>query len=175
MQRQQRKMQWALPWLILVLAVPALAEVARGGEEGRHSLKYASRLRKSRRWPCVVTPVTAARQRTWPKSLHHARYSRSRGAVRSGVGNVVCVPRTRRSRCVVRPVTAPRALAHQSVRPLHRDLVGRPVQYRQRGVLCVRHQLKRRPSSCVAQRHCRGHIRNAGLGQSKADTPHPAW
>ena len=35
MQRQQRKIQWALPWLILVLAVPALAQEARGGEEGQ--------------------------------------------------------------------------------------------------------------------------------------------
>ena len=35
MQRQQWKMQWVLPWLTLVLAVPALAQVARGGEEGQ--------------------------------------------------------------------------------------------------------------------------------------------
>jgi hypothetical protein len=35
MQRQQRKMPWALPWLLLVLAVPALAQEARGGEEGQ--------------------------------------------------------------------------------------------------------------------------------------------
>jgi len=35
MQKQQRKMSWALPWLILVLAVPALAQEARGGEEGQ--------------------------------------------------------------------------------------------------------------------------------------------
>ena len=34
-QRQQRKMPWTLPWLILVLAVPALAQEARGGEEGQ--------------------------------------------------------------------------------------------------------------------------------------------
>jgi hypothetical protein len=32
MQRQQRKMPWALPWLILVLAVPALAGVYGGKE-----------------------------------------------------------------------------------------------------------------------------------------------
>ena len=31
MQRQQRKMPWALPWLILVLAVPALAQVGTRG------------------------------------------------------------------------------------------------------------------------------------------------
>ena len=35
MQRQQRKMPWALPWLLLVLAAPALAQEARGGEEGQ--------------------------------------------------------------------------------------------------------------------------------------------
>ena len=35
MHRQQRRTPWALTWLILVLAVPALAQVARGGEEGQ--------------------------------------------------------------------------------------------------------------------------------------------
>ena len=34
MYRQQRRPQWALIWLILVLAVPALAQGARVGEEG---------------------------------------------------------------------------------------------------------------------------------------------
>ena len=35
MHKPQRRTQWALTWLILVLAVPALAQMARGGEEGQ--------------------------------------------------------------------------------------------------------------------------------------------
>ncbi len=35
MHKPQRRMQWALTWLILVLAVPALAQGARGEEEGQ--------------------------------------------------------------------------------------------------------------------------------------------
>src|SRR6266446_7719797 len=35
MHKPQRRTQWALTWLILVLAVPALAQVARGGGEGQ--------------------------------------------------------------------------------------------------------------------------------------------
>ncbi len=35
MHRQQRKPQWILTWLILVLAIPALAQVAQVGEEGQ--------------------------------------------------------------------------------------------------------------------------------------------
>jgi hypothetical protein len=35
MHKPQRRTPWALTWLILVLAVPALAQVARGGDEGQ--------------------------------------------------------------------------------------------------------------------------------------------
>jgi len=33
MQGRQRRQPWALTWLVLMLAVPALAQVGRGGEE----------------------------------------------------------------------------------------------------------------------------------------------
>jgi hypothetical protein len=35
MQGRQRRQSWVLTWLVLVLAVPALAQVLRGGEEGQ--------------------------------------------------------------------------------------------------------------------------------------------
>jgi hypothetical protein len=35
MRRKQHKRQWTLTWLLLVFAVPALAQVARVGEEGQ--------------------------------------------------------------------------------------------------------------------------------------------
>ena len=35
MQGRQRRQSWALTWLVLMLAVPALAQVGRGGEEGQ--------------------------------------------------------------------------------------------------------------------------------------------
>jgi hypothetical protein len=35
MQERQQRQSWALTWLVLVLAVPALAQVVRVGEEGQ--------------------------------------------------------------------------------------------------------------------------------------------
>ena len=105
MQGNQGRQPWALTWLMLVLAVPAWAQVTRVGEERQPQPEARIQVTQNLTIAVCGDTVTAALQRAWPKSRRHARCSRPRGVVQSAAGNVVCVPLPIPSRCVVTPVT----------------------------------------------------------------------
>ena len=140
MHRTQRTLQGTLTWLVLGLAMPAWAQTARVDGVGQRQPTAFLQVTQTQTvavcgdtCDCGDTGV-AKESAPAPSVVHGELYQ-------SAAGNVVCVPRPIPSRCVGTPVTAARVRAHQSLRPLRRDIVGRPVQYRQRGVLCVHHRL----------------------------------
>src|SRR6266446_8114850 len=107
MHRQQRKPQWILTWLILVLAIPALAQVAQVGEEGQPQPEARIQIAQIPTIAmcgdaCNCGAATDVANESAPCAVQS-----SQGAVRSGAGSVVCAPLPILSRCVVIPVTAP--------------------------------------------------------------------
>ena len=118
MQGRQRWQSWMLTWLVLVLAVPALAQVVRGGEEGQP--QPAARVQVTQNLTIAVCGDTcdcgSATQMS--KESGPCTVRSPPRVVRLAAENVVCVPLPIRLPCVVTPVTAaPRACSPECQRP----------------------------------------------------------
>src|SRR5919109_3174594 len=87
-------MPWVLPWLLLVLAGPALAQEARGGEEGQLQPEVCLQVAQLPTVAvcgdtCNCGAASDVAKEAAPCGVHSLT-----GSCTIGSGNVVCVPPT---------------------------------------------------------------------------------